>query len=137
MGVRNFLRERDLFGVPVNLTFRGRSEFQTQLGGCCSLLLILFAMCYFAFYLKYYIEKPGFTSSYDMDYTAYQTDGKIFSLNTTQQTVAVALLKGGDTSGVSSYFRVQFQVYNTNDISDPVQYVPAVLCNDLYAEEIA
>ena len=41
-------------------------------------------MCYFALYLYYYIEYPGFTTSSDVGYTPYSTDGPIYSLDTLQ-----------------------------------------------------
>ena len=32
----------DLFGQPVTFSIRGREKFDTYLGACCSILLILF-----------------------------------------------------------------------------------------------
>jgi len=35
---RNFLKNRDQLGVPVDLNFRGESTYQTAFGGVCSLI---------------------------------------------------------------------------------------------------
>ena len=42
------IRSQDLFAVPVSLTYRGETAFNTFCGGCISILLILSLMGYFA-----------------------------------------------------------------------------------------
>ena len=41
------IRSRDMFAVPVSLTYRGERAFYTFCGGCISTLLILGLMVYF------------------------------------------------------------------------------------------
>ena len=44
----NVLKGRDLFGIPVQLTYRGQASFQTIFGGLVSLLFLLtFALGFF------------------------------------------------------------------------------------------
>ena len=46
--VGNVVRGTDLFGVPVQLTYKGRTTFNTICGGCLSILLVIGLVVYFA-----------------------------------------------------------------------------------------
>ena len=39
--ILNKVRDQDLFAVPVSLTYKGKTKFNTLCGGCFSLVLIL------------------------------------------------------------------------------------------------
>ena len=43
-----FILERDMFGVPIGLKYKGKSEFQTFSGGLCSILISVL-IAYFTF----------------------------------------------------------------------------------------
>ena len=47
--VVDFVKERDLFAVPVNLTYQGSDAFSTFLGGMCSLMLCAGWFIFFLF----------------------------------------------------------------------------------------
>ena len=47
--IHSSVKEQDLFGVPVQLTYKGERTFNTAIGGCCSLLMIIFLVSYFGF----------------------------------------------------------------------------------------
>ena len=43
------IRQQDLFGIPVQLTFRGEKAFNTIAGGCVSILIVILLIAYFCF----------------------------------------------------------------------------------------
>ena len=54
--VLKFVRERDLFAIPVQLTYKGNKEFNTAIGGFCSISLWLAIAIYTAVVLKDQID---------------------------------------------------------------------------------
>ena len=46
--VGNVIRGSDLFGVPVQLTYKGHSAFNTIYGGCISIFLVIGLVTYFS-----------------------------------------------------------------------------------------
>ena len=54
------VRALDLFAVPVSLTYKGQKAFNTILGGCCSLLLIIGFVTFIAVNLHQLLMNPVF-----------------------------------------------------------------------------
>ena len=50
--VGNMIRGTDLFGVPVQLTYKGQTAFNTICGGCISILLVISLATYFSLELR-------------------------------------------------------------------------------------
>ena len=45
--MRKWIRRRDIFATPVHHTYKGFRDFQTGLGGLCSIIFITAATVYF------------------------------------------------------------------------------------------
>ena len=54
------VRGSDLFGIPVQLTYKGSSSFNTICGGCVSILLVISLAVYFSFSLSEEFFNPQF-----------------------------------------------------------------------------
>ena len=61
--IQEQIRQRDLFGVPVQLTYKGERTFNTAYGGCCSILLVLGLCTYFIFEVQRSYLEPTFLST--------------------------------------------------------------------------
>ena len=48
----NKVRQSDLFGVPVNLTYKGEESFRTFMGGLISILFVIASIIYFGVVTK-------------------------------------------------------------------------------------
>ena len=58
--MRKFITDLDLFGVPVMLTYRGKTSFNTMCGGVVSVLLMLFLVGLFVYELYMEYKYPSF-----------------------------------------------------------------------------
>lgn len=56
--MKNAIESIDLFAQPVTLTYRGKREFSTVLGGCLSLVIILAFTTYASVTLHELITQP-------------------------------------------------------------------------------
>lgn len=54
------IKRRDLFGVPVQLTYNGQVAFNTVCGGIVSILFMLLFAIGFAYQLYFHIMEPQF-----------------------------------------------------------------------------
>ena len=50
--IKNTIRDQDVFAIPVLMTYKGRTAFTTVLGGCMTILLVLFLLMYFIYELR-------------------------------------------------------------------------------------
>ena len=48
MTFSDFVKQKDLFATPVQLTYKGERAFSSFYGGCCSILFVLVAVAIFA-----------------------------------------------------------------------------------------
>ena len=56
--IKNF----DLFGIPVQLTYRGETKFNTVFGGCVSMMLVVVLGVGFVYQLHSLYYNPEFMS---------------------------------------------------------------------------
>jgi len=54
------IRAQDLFGIPVQLTYKGESAFNTTCGGCVSMIFVFCFVVGFFFELRSYWLEPQF-----------------------------------------------------------------------------
>ena len=57
------IKSKDLFGVPVQLTYKGQSSFNTLCGGCVSILIIVSLVPYFVVELDQAYRFPDYKQS--------------------------------------------------------------------------
>ena len=62
--VLNFVREQDIFAIPVQLTYKGDKEFKTAIGGFFSILFYLTVAIYTAVVLKGQIDEHSYKLIY-------------------------------------------------------------------------
>ena len=63
MGVVDFVKEQDLFRVPVQLRYKGKRGFTTFIGGCCSIMFVLTVIALFTVYSHNFLLNPKFDSN--------------------------------------------------------------------------
>ena len=56
--VGSLIKERDLFAIPVQLTYNGQRRFNTCIGGCCTILIFLTIMITFPLMLFEELKNP-------------------------------------------------------------------------------
>ena len=72
MGCTDFLKRQDLFGVPVQLTYKGERGFTSAVGGCCSLVFVMTAVALFVVYSLDFYHNPQFSSNESVNYITYR-----------------------------------------------------------------
>ena len=121
----------------MQLTYKGSKAFNTVVGGCFSIVLILAFITIFAFDIHKGITNPYYDSSSTTNFTRYNNNYDPFVMGTENQTVAIALQSFMSRKNIDENFRVYFW-YNTFNYQNATESVAvqAVKCIDMYAEEI-
>ena len=91
MGLTEFLKSQDLFGTPVQLTYKGERGFKSAVGGCCSIMLVLIAIALFTIYSLDFYHNPHFSSSETVKYIDFTNEQEPYVLPTSRTTPAVRL----------------------------------------------
>ena len=131
MGLIEFLKRQDLFGVPVQLTYRGESAFSSPVGGCCSIMLVLITMALFGVYSHDFYHNPEYSTSATVKYIDFMDWSEHYELPTNRTTMAVYIYSARYLYA-SKYLRARF--YSSNGTLTPIK---AVFCEDFYADKIA
>ena len=87
--VSNAVRNLDLFAVPVSLTYKGKTQFNTLCGGCFSLVIILMFVTYAGLSMHTLITKPVLKSNSQVKIVSSATNDVEFTLDTKDTTVAI------------------------------------------------
>ena len=59
-GIRDFIKEQDLYASPVVLSYRGKRGFNTMLGGIGSILITVMLLAFFSYDLYEKIVYPQY-----------------------------------------------------------------------------
>ena len=124
----NTLKGCDQFGIPVQLTYKGQSSFQTILGGLVSLILVIvFAV---GFFVQFYeaLFKPAFFN-YPPRYDFSETHAVISPREGNTLAVAVQVFNETDELDADKEVRVKF-------LGPLAKRIDAVYCADFYKDEI-
>jgi hypothetical protein len=57
--VKDKIKARDMFAIPVSLNFEGESQFRTGIGGCTTIVILLLLLAYASLLLKSVINKEN------------------------------------------------------------------------------
>ena len=87
----NFVRDMDLFAVQVSLTYKGMKQFNTLLGGCCSLLLILVLATYSAVTLHDLIAHPVLKNYSQHEFFSFASNTDMYNITTKNSTLAIMI----------------------------------------------
>ena len=101
MGLLDFLKRQDRFGVPVQLTYKGERFFTTAVGGCCSIMFVLTAIALFTVNAISFYRNPQFSQSESVSYISYNDGHEPYYLPTNRTTLAVYV-------GNAKYLRARF-----------------------------
>ena len=74
------IKEKDLFSVPVQLTYKGDRDHQTFVGGCCSIMLLMTTIIWFVVGVLSVLSNPTFTSDASMYYEKYGPNVTAYNL---------------------------------------------------------
>ena len=86
----NLVRELDMFAMPVSLTYKGKRQFSTLLGGFCSLFLILVFMAYSAVTMHKLIVDPVFQMNNSMrQFLDSANNTEFYNITTKESSLAV------------------------------------------------
>ena len=133
--VINSIRGLDFFAVPVQLTYKGQKSFNTLLGGCCSLLIILVFLTYAIIDLHELIKNPILTGVNYEYYTPRAENTKKYDILTNDFTMAYLVdhTHFSETKMTSDEINTYLRVIFYKNLEP----VPASLCRDKYAEQIS
>ena len=123
--VGDSIRGLDIYGVPVQLTYKGQTNFNTVFGGLVSILVALVLAIFFVETLYEEYSWPQFQT---LPVTFDVRDKKTYLNPALGNTIAV-----GHDSDLAD-LRVNF--FAKPDDVQPYQYLEGVYCTDLYAEQI-
>lgn len=76
------IRDKDIFAVPVQLSYKGQKAFNTVAGGCISIITILAFMAVFVITLRDQIVNPDFTSRTVVNYFSYYSNSEGYKMST-------------------------------------------------------
>ena len=127
---------QDMFGVQVQVTYKGKRAFNTVLGGLVSIFISLGLVVYFGTELHQQYTSPKFRK-YP---TRNDYSGRTSQINPQNgNTLAMALYTdiynfASLDDPVHQAARIMYQI--TEIDSETYYYPEAVLCTDLYADQI-
>ena len=128
------IRQRDLFGIPVQLTYKGAPAFNTICGGCVSIIMMLgFAVMFCINLYGVWFEPQFLNFPISKNYDLSKVRLKPSNGNTIAGLVVFSDESTKDWSA-DPYVRVQFHQSNV-DVLDA--WYDGVYCTDLYADQIA
>ena len=79
----------DMFAVPVSLTYKGKTQFNTLCGGCFSLVIILTFVTYAGLSMHTLITQPVLKSNSETMIVSSATNEDPFTLDTKDTTVSI------------------------------------------------
>ena len=127
------VRDMDMFAVPVSLSYKGKSHFNTLCGGCFTLVLVLTFLSYSVISLHDLITNPVLKGNAQTSYFSSADNTDIYNITTTNSTLAVAIsnLYTADEN-TNKLVRVVFKRITPFGL----QFIPTVNCSDFFAGEI-
>ena len=130
--MKEWVREQDLFAVPVQLTYKNQKAFNTMCGGFCSLVLYLTFVTILVFIINDSMRNPLYDNYSTTTYQPYYDNMKPFMLMTNQTSVAVQVKSDKFIQKyVNRNFRVVFSAWNSQ--TNELMRIPAAYCSDVYA----
>ena len=128
--IKASIKSGDLFGVSVQLTYKGEEKFKTFCGGCVSLFFLLTMVLYFAYEFETAYYHPTYWNTpiiHDMSARQSQLYPQYGN------TIAISLESYEEKEEIPQNYRVQY--FLREFVNKTV--VDAVYCSDLYASQLA
>ena len=83
------VRGLDLFAVPVSLSYKGKTKFNTLCGGCFSLVFILSFLTYAGLTLRELIVDPVLKNYAEKRYFSYADNTNSYEIDTKDSTLGI------------------------------------------------
>ena len=133
---KQWIRDQDLFAVPVTLMYKNQKAFNTLLGGSCTLIMYVTFVTILGFMANEALRNPYYQSSSIKSFSPYYENDTPFLLNTSETTIAIQI-KSDDAlqAYVNHNFRVVFSAYSSE--TGDLTRISAAYCSDVYADQIA
>ena len=130
--ILNKVRGRDLFAVPVSLTYKGKRRFNTLCGGCCSIFLLLSFTIYAVLDLFSLIVHPDLMGNVEKRYLSTVDNDYMYNITTQNSTLAVRIVEEViSMEEINKLMRVVFWRSNNGKLD----FIPAVNCSDFFADK--
>ena len=71
MGIFDKLRDVDIFGKRIEFTYQNHSTYKTRLGGCCTIVAILFLLGFFSQSTYKLLKSPEYSRTTTSDYISF------------------------------------------------------------------
>ena len=125
------IKNQDLFGVPVQLSYKGQTAFNTVCGGCLSVLIMMTFSVYFAVEIRQLYLHPEYLSTpYTLSFGS-----RTINVPTSEGLIAVGLTSITNSTELSQTTTNKMARVTFN--KEVGGYVPGVYCTDLFSQEIA
>ena len=132
-----WVRENDLFAVPVHLTYKGQKSFNTLLGGFFSLTLILAFTTYSVFTLRHLIVNPHMSGQTTESYFRKSDDPATqYNITATTSTQAVQFqgIHGTGLPMLNDELNSNFRVVFYQWVNFSPTAIPGAPCRDVFSE---
>ena len=130
----DIVRNLDMFGMPVTLSFKRKRNFKTVLGGSISIFLTMVFLSEFLYQMINELSNPAFSASpsvtkiadsFEFDYRQAMVAGRVQPLS-----------EDVSQSQIDANFRIVF-IYAEYKTRKLKAAIPSVRCLDLYSEVIS
>lgn len=131
-------RDVDIFGAPVGVTYKTRSNYQTTLGGCVTIAFLIFLGGNIILNCLSVLVKPEYNSQTNVKYNLFSEGNVHLNISTVNQTLAGMISQydsDAEESAVDDYFRVMFYLRKMTEGKDTVELVwlNTTRCIDFYS----
>ena len=127
--IKELVKSGDLFGVKVQLTYKGVDKFKTFCGGCATLFFLLTMVLYFAYEFDHVYHHPQYWNTPpNHDWSVQESQ-----LYPQYGNIVAISLESYEREEIQQNYRVQY--FLRDFVNKTV--VDAVYCSDLYATQLA
>ena len=132
----------DGFPQPHTLIYKNEDEFATGCGGCTSLFIMLLIILYSSQQFLFLFYSPQYQETVTHTYSDFSKSDDRVTMDMDKTSLAVSLTAlptaSTGTFTADQVNRIQFyQLSTQEDGTSEHLWIPAVRCNEVYAEEIA
>ena len=80
--LKQFVRDNDVFAIPVRMSYKGNRQFNTILGGICTILFGLAVGSVFLINLHAHLNSPVYDLNTNAAYLSYNDNHQFYNMST-------------------------------------------------------
>ena len=137
------VRQFDMFGAPIGVTYNAQPEFKTGLGGCITITLLIYFISNFFLNVVAVLFRNEYTFNQVDSFSSFLEMSPPDVMSTQNQTMftSIMLESSSGTSLPSGYsnsdfFRVMYYSRTGSDGQDTITWHNTILCKDMYKDMI-